>query len=114
MDSEGSEVRRRLSALQLNDYREVQRVRKPPAELITAALLLHTLLEGSGGDKGNGEGAVGEGAVGEGGSQSTEDDGAVAVGWLQHALPDLTGTFGEHAQRGVEPFLQRLHGLSYH
>jgi hypothetical protein len=120
--------RRRLSSLQLNDYREAQRIRASPPELAMAAALLRARLsvppsqppsqppaavrEASGGHliDGRGSGDDEEGCNGNCGLLGSVLDGS-ALEWLQSSpdgLPDLGGKFGENAQARIAPFLERL------
>ena len=123
--SKEADARRRLSKLQLNDYRESQRDRNPPLrEFVTAATLARALLhgwrEGDAGDATNTEKSTDtsgsrdvqtQEAVSARSTQQADSDEtqeAVAVAWLREALPDLGQRFGEHAQVNVAPFLDRL------
>ena len=92
-----ADASRRLSGLQMSDYREAQRERPPDPDLTTAALLLHAVL----GETSGGSGSADEGAA-------PRDLEAVVVEWLRReALPSIGQSFGERAQLHVAPFLDR-------
>ena len=89
---------RRLSKLQLNDYREAQRISPPPAELVTAALLMRTLIGRSDGSSS--------------GTATEEDQGEEAMEWFRQALQvSLGNKFGEHAQAHVGEFLKLFYSF---
>lgn len=101
MDSEPllQDAARRLSSLQLNDYREAQRVSMPPAELVAASRLLHAILA--------------KPAERITHDQPSGDErkllcGEVAMHWFRTSIAPLGARFGEHAQRCVAEFQQQL------
>ena len=79
------DAQRRLSGLQLNDFREAQRISPPPAELVTAAALLRLLLEGA---------------------ETSHDEASMQ--WFREILPCLGAKFGEQAQEHVGVLLKRM------
>lgn len=92
-----ADAARRLSGLQMSDYREAQRDRPPDPDLTTAALLLHAVL-----------GETSAGSESANGGTAPREVEAAAVEWLRReALPSIGQSFGEHAQLHVAPFLDR-------